>query len=213
MKGIERTMILVIFAVLMLILVLAVFSLKVYPLIRWGIFSPCWGSFTSKMGSFTGIEFLRKPQTIIVGECAGSIMFVNKEAPNEYFEGINEDYMRELNCKEDGASYVLGFPANELKPEKVGWNVFKWPKKVWQEMKDFWLHDLGGVKPICNVLDKERAFIDPKGKAIVYDPKEGVKTYCIEVKLTSDKKNYEVKIDEGPCGKEDKKEGVGIPIE
>jgi len=164
------------------------------------------------MGSFTGIEFLRKPQTITVGECVGSIMFVNKEAPNEYFIGINENYMRELNCKEDGASYVLGFPANELKPEKVGWNVFKWPKKLWQEMKDFWLHDLGGVGPVCNMLDKERTFIDPKGKAIVYDEKEGVKAYCIEVKLTDDKKNYELKIDEGACEKEDKKENVGIPI-
>ncbi|MCK4497358.1 MAG: hypothetical protein KAU24_04125, partial [Candidatus Aenigmarchaeota archaeon] len=123
------------------------------------------------------------------------------------FEGINQDYMNQLNCREDGASYVLGFPINKFKPEKVGWNVFKWPKKVWQEMKDFWLHDLGGVKPICNMLDKERTFTSKSVQAIVTPG-----TYCIEVKLTSDKRYYEVKIDDGACEKDDRKEDVGIPI-
>ena len=207
MRGIDRTMLLIIFSLFFLAIVITVAATVVYPMIRWGIFSPCWGSFSGQMGSFTTIEFLREPQTITVGDCVGSIMFVNKEAPDNYFTGINEDYMKELRCEGEGASYIIGFPTNDFKPDQVGWNVFKWPKKLWQEMKDLWLNELGGIGPICKIMDSEKEFTKGSVQAV---KDQGV--YCIEIKLTSDKKNYEVVIDDGSCKDSDRKKDVGVPI-
>lgn len=77
-------------------------------------------------------------------------------------------------------------------------------------MKDYWKEDMGGIGPICNTMDKERTFTE--SWALVYDPDKGAQTYCIDVKLTDDKKRYEVKRYEGPCGSEDREKEVGTLI-
>jgi hypothetical protein len=202
----------IMFGLLLLFLVMTVFSVKVYPAMRWGLISPCWGKFISDMGSFSDVDFIRKPQEITVGECVSAIMFVNKRVPEDYFKSFDE-YKEELNCNEEGQSYIIGFPHSKY--DDVGWNVFKWPDKIWEEMKEFWREDIGGVTPVCRMLDREKPFVftgDKKGEALVYDKDAGAKTYCIDIELTDDKKAYRVKIDEGMCNNEDKKEDVGIPI-
>ncbi len=121
MKGQDRSMLLVIFSITLLVIVLVFFVYSIYPYLRYGMFSPCWAGFASDLGSFSNIEFLRKPQTITVGECASAIMFVNKDVPRDYFEGL-EGYMDELNCKSEGASYIIGFPRSNS--DSIGWNPF-----------------------------------------------------------------------------------------
>ncbi len=195
MKGMERLFWKAILAMIFLIIFLTVFSTKVWPAIRWGPFSPCWGTFVGNLGSFSDIEFLREPQTITIGDCVSAVYFVNKEVPIEYFNSIGYDYGEELLCERGGESYVIAFPRRKY--EEEGWNVFNWPEKVWEEAKKFWKEDLGGVSPICKLLDKERGFVRPE--YLVYDPNAGAKTYCIDIKLTKDKDAYDIIKEEGAC--------------
>lgn len=205
MKGIHKTMIIVMFAAVMLIIVLIFFSAKIWPLIRWGPFSPCWGKFSSDMGTFSLIEYMRENQTVSIGDCVSAVMFVNKEVPEEYFEHVDPEYFGKLisACGIGGQSYIIGFPFEKY---EVGWNVFKWPKKVWEEVKEFWKEDLGGIGPLCKIVDKEKRFVG-NGVAIVTDGE-----YCVNIKQSEKNKDLlEIDIYEGSCEKGGNKI-VGVPI-
>jgi len=187
-KGITKTMVIVIFSIICLMIVITVVAVKFWPWIRFGIFSPCWASFTTKLNTLSGPDFLRKPQKITIGDCVNGLYFFNK---NE-LESFMEEKGAGLDCNEKGKGFIAGTP---YFPEtESGWNIFKLPKDVWENVVRYWKRNLGGVEAVCKSLDKP---FNINGIEAREGPGTGeTKAFCIRIKKSGDGKRYELDIEE-----------------
>ena len=188
-KGFGSNQIMVVFfGVIMIILVITGVSYAFGPLVRFGPFSPCWGSFVSSFNVMTGIEILRNPQEIRVGECVNSIHFVNRDNVAKVAEELGYWW---LDCEPDHPSYVIGIPWAGEEGTSF-WDYFSWDKQVKQRVAEWWEKEMGGIKPVCKGLDKpfrEEEHIRGPGLS-------ASATYCMGLK--KDGEYYIAKIKELP---------------
>lgn len=180
-KGITVTTILVIASIVFLLITIVAVS-QLWPLVRYGPFSPCWGSAASRVNNLAGIDLLKRPQTFSVGDCMSGIYFVNKGYLDQTREHISEEEWDYIGCDE-GASYVLAVPVKNS--GDLGWNFWEWPEDVWKKLVEFWKNDIGGIKPICKVLDREK----PLENNVYLN---STVTYCIKVEQNEDRSAYRV---------------------
>ncbi len=150
-KGIGSGHLMVVVFGVVIIIILSVASSHAFaPLVRFGPFSPCWGGFVSSFNIMTGMELLRSPQKINVGECVDSVHFVNRESVSKVAEELGYWW---IDCEPGHPSYVIGIPwANQN--DKSWLNPFDWDDKLWEKAKGMWQKEFGGIKPVCKALDK-----------------------------------------------------------
>lgn len=183
MRGQTRTIIIVIFSLVMLGVVVAIFAIRVWPMIRYGPFSPCWSAAVSKLGELTLLPWEKERQeTFEFGDCVYKLYITNK--PPRFEDCWLADY-----CESEGESYLFLIPI--VPKEERGilkrLKIWEWPP---EKLKKWWQVDLGGIKAVCKVLDKPLC-----GEEMNLTP--GI--YCIRVEKKPDCYNFTVK--EGRCEK------------
>ena len=182
-KGITRTMIIVMFAAAMLLITITFFYYKILPYLQYGPVSPCWAGAVSDVKTLAGIDILRDPQDIVLGECISGFYLINKADMDDISEEINK-LGKVLDCDEGGESYVIAVPKLPSDEEKsFGWNIFRWSKEKLQKLWD-WFKEKIGVTPYCRILDRERAFTNPAAL-------RGNAAYCIDI-AKDDEKTYTI---------------------
>jgi hypothetical protein len=178
-KGFGSNQIMVVFfGVVMIILVITGVSYAFWPLVRFGLFSPCWGNFVSSFNVMTGMEILRSPQEISVGECVNSIHFVNQDSVSNVAEELGYWW---LDCEPDHPAYVIGIPWTREGSESF-WDYFSWDKQVKQRIAEFWKNEMGGIEPVCKALDKPLR----EEKQIRGPGLSASATYCMGLKKDGD---------------------------
>jgi hypothetical protein len=188
-KGDVVTVLMIIGGILILLSVLVI-GVYVYHAYRWG---PCWTSFSQRMGEIEKAFGKLKTQessevTITMGDCVGSLVFVNKDT----FNKINKKYRDSFKCPE-GEGFFIGFPKdNEI---KSGWRFWLWPEDLWENLVRWWRGTARDIQPLCKSADREIEISDP----VIGGPDEGkAKTLCLKIiKTTTDK--YGISYEEGAC--------------
>jgi|GEM_PF-6634111 len=192
MEGQTRTILLVIFGLLMLGIMIAIVAIRIWPMIRYGPFSPCWGVAVSKLGELKLLPWEKeKQETIQLGDCINSLHIITKDHLREEFK----EY-----CEETGESYMVMIPI--LPKEEQGvlkyLKIWEWPKMTIDKLKRWWKEDLGGIKPVCKVLDKPLCENEIE--------LEAPGTYCIkiqkEIQKEKEKDCYRITAEEGSCENE-----------
>ncbi|MEM5797867.1 MAG: hypothetical protein QXG26_00535 [Candidatus Aenigmatarchaeota archaeon] len=181
MRGIERDIILVIFSLLMLMIVIVIVAVRVWPLLKYGPFSPCWAVASSKVGELTLLPWEKeKSETITIGDCVSFLKFVNSR------QGFCEE--------EEAKGYIIITPIMP-KEEKKWYDYLKiWhiPGDIKDAIQKWWKEELGGIKEECINMDM------PFCQELSLEGEEGgQKVYCITIKR--EKGCFAVSSIEGEC--------------
>ena len=72
--------------------------------------------------------------------------------------------------------------------------IWEWPKMTIDKLKRWWKEDLGGIKPVCKVLDKPLCENEIE--------LEAPGTYCIKIQNEKEKDCYRITAEEGSCENE-----------
>jgi hypothetical protein len=176
-KGFVSTPMVVVISLVILFIAIALL-VQVWPAVRYGPFSPCWGASITKINNLAGMDLLKKPHYFSVGDCISAIHFVNEEEIDETRSSIsNDDWDDYINCGE-GKSFIFVVPIADT--SGFGRKFWEWPKEIWDELIELWQEDLGGIGPICKVLDREKEL----ERNVVLD---STVTYCIKIELNDDR--------------------------
>lgn len=187
-KGEETNMIIIIGALVLLLITIGIWFYTAWPWIRYGALSPCWAGAVSNTDTLAGFDLIRKPQTIVLGDCISAIYFINEEDIEKKSKEIGEDFSKYLDCDSGGKSYVITVPL--LPDNEYGWNIFKWPAKALENMRSSFLETFG-VKAYCTILSRERSFKNPRPY------KQG--TYCFDIAKDKETPTYIVYYCDGKC--------------
>jgi hypothetical protein len=190
MKGIDQTVIMIIFATLMLIIAIIYFYYNIFPYFTT---TPCWAGAKVNVNVLSGIDFLREPQTIALGDCVSGLYLINDIQLEKQTEKIEQDFYKAVECDKGGQSYVLAVP--KLPSDDVqssGINIFKWVKN--KALKFVGWIKSSVVKPYCRILSKEIRFNEPG----IF---EGNNIHCIDVGKDTDGSSYKVYFCPEDCDK------------
>lgn len=154
----------------------------------------CWGALVNNhipriISSLQGtaIFVTKKQLNIPLGDCVGSVYFLNKEE----FKRIRKD----LGCPAHGEGYIIAIPYYE--DEICGWNIFKCGKRWLKDAKRFWDERLGRIKPVCRKLEKPFSHT-PKEPMLGPKMEGGHNAYCI-TRLDKDEIGYIIDYTPGRC--------------
>lgn len=172
---------LIIFAIFLLFSVFAIFFQEIWPIIRFGIFSPCWGVFVSDMNSVTFLK--SKPHSVTVGDCVDSFNFVNKRQLASSF--------RSLECPANAEGFLIAIP--RFSETQSGLKFWLWPEDLWEEAEQAWKERFGGIRPICKGLNKPFTAVPEP----LYGPPSGSITYCIQI--IEQETTFDLSIQVGKC--------------
>ena len=163
-KGIVVTSLFIIFSVAVLAIALVGSYIYVWPILRYGAVSPCWGQFVSDVEAVHKISF--DEHTVRVGDCVHSLNFVNKKQLEQSF--------RTIQCPTDSEGFIIAIPA--VPETDFGLKFWLWPPIAWDKAKEWW-KSVGGIEPLCKGLKNKFSEIpDP-----FFGPQAGSNIYCMQI--------------------------------